>query len=204
MASLATSTGMNLPAACRPDMQAGEPWTEATLSLFHRWQEEARIANGLNATAMVLATATAEGIPSARMVLLKSCEQRGFVFYTNLGSRKAGELRENPQAALFFDWPEVGKYVHVQGCIEPVASAEADAYFATRPALSRIGAWASRQSQSLDHRWHLWLRIGCFAPKWIAGRMTRPPYWSGFRLVPSEIVFETTVERIGQFQLYAE
>lgn len=179
-------------------MRIAGPWTEAAQSLFDCWQEEAASAVGDNGTAMVLATATADGIPSARMVLLKRCDRQGFAFYTNLGSRKARELHENPQAALFFDWSAVGKHVHVQGCIEPVTPVEADAYFATRPQLSRVGAWASHQSQPLRHRWQLWRRIGCFAAKSATGRLPRPPFWSGFRLVPREIFFETTDERTGR------
>ena len=122
---------------------------------------------------------------------------RGFAFYTNLGSRKAMDIRENRHAALLFDWPHVGKRVYVHGKGELVRAAEADAYFATRPKLSRIGAWASRQSQPLRHRWRLWLRIGCMVAKWATRRMSRPSFWSGFRLVPREIYFERVKETIG-------
>lgn len=197
MAWPATFTGISGWAPGLHDMQAAGLWGEAALVLFRRWQGEAGNEKGHDATAMVLATATAGGLPSARMVKLKSCDARGFAFYTNLGSRKAMDIRENRHAALLFDWPHVGKRVYVHGKVELVRAAEADAYFATRPKLSRIGAWASRQSQPLRHRWRLWLRIGCMVAKWATRRMSRPSFWSGFRLVPREIYFERIKETIG-------
>lgn len=147
-------------------------------------------------TAMVLATATRDGMPSARMVLLKDCNERGFVFYTNLRSRKACELRANPQAALLFDWANTGRRIKIAGRVEPLPSEEADAYFARRPAPSRIGAWASHQSKPLGSRLHLWLRIARFMVILSIGRLTRPTFWSGFRVVPAEIRFEEEGGRV--------
>lgn len=159
------------------------------LRLFRRWLREAEAEECHDPAAMVLTTATHDGIPSARMVLLKDCNDRGFVFYTNLGSRKARELRANPQAALLFDWAKSGRRVEIAGRAELLRAQEADAYFAARPAPSRIGAWASRQSQPLDRRLHLWLRIARFTAIWATGRLARPKFWSGFCVVPSEIRF---------------
>lgn len=160
------------------------------LQLFRRWLREAEAEECHDPATMVLATATCDGTPSARMVLLKDCNDRGFVFYTNLGSRKAQELRANPQAALLFDWAKAGRRVEIAGRAEPLRAQEADAYFARRPALSRIGAWASRQSEPLGSRLHLWLRIARFTAIWATGRLARPKFWSGFRVIPSEIRFQ--------------
>lgn len=160
------------------------------LPRFRRWLSEARAAERHDPTAMVLVTATRDGLPSARMVLLKRCDARGFEFYTNLGSRKARELRDNPRATLLFDWPETGRRVEIAGRVEPLSAGEADAYFASRPALSRIGAWASRQSRPLGSRLELWLRILRFTAIWASGRLARPPFWSGFRVVPDDIAFD--------------
>ena len=138
---------------------------------------------------MVLATATAGGLPSARMVQLKSCDARGFAFYTNLGSRKAMDIRENRHAALLFDWPHVGKRVYVHGKVELVRAAEADAYFASRPRQSQIGAWASIQSETLPSREAFDERIAQFEQEFEGRDVTRPPHWSGFRVVPQRIEY---------------
>ncbi|MCI1755860.1 MAG: pyridoxal 5'-phosphate synthase [Sphingobium sp.] len=122
------------------------------LALFRDWLFEAEQSGVIEPSAMILATASAAGLPSARMVLLKQFDERGFAFYTNLRSRKAGEITENPYAALFFSWSELDREVHIAGRVEPVGQKEADAYFASRPVLSRIGAWASRQSRPLSGR----------------------------------------------------
>ena len=122
------------------------------IKIFKEWYREAKATEPINPNAMTLATADDEGRPSARMVLLKDVDVDGFVFYTNLGSRKALELTANPHAALCFYWKSLAKQVRVEGVIELVADAEADAYFASRPKLSQLGAWASKQSQTLEGR----------------------------------------------------
>jgi pyridoxamine 5'-phosphate oxidase len=136
-----------------------------------------------------LATATRAARPSVRIVLLKGVDERGFVFYTNLESRKAEELGENAFASACFWWPQLQEQVRVEGTIEPVSDAEADAYFASRPRGSQLGAWASQQSRPLDSRDRL---IGRFVERmtlWKDEPVPRPPYWSGYRLVPERIEF---------------
>lgn len=155
---------------------------------FARWFAEARQAGELDPNAMTLATATAEGVPSARVVLLKGLDARGFVFYTNFESRKGRELDANPRAALAFFWPTLARQVRVEGAVERASDDEADAYFASRPLESRLGAWASSQSAVLADRAELEssyveaaARFGEVPP--------RPPHWGGFRLLPSAIEF---------------
>jgi pyridoxamine 5'-phosphate oxidase len=140
-------------------------------------------------TAMSVATADAEGRPSVRMLLLKGVDERGFTFYTNLGSRKARELGANPFAALCFFWQPLEIQVRVEGPVVPVDDEEADAYFASRPRGSQIGAWASRQSTPLPQRIELEHRIRETEERFGDGEVTRPPFWSGFRLVPERIEF---------------
>lgn len=137
---------------------------------------------------MALATADVHGVPSVRMVLLKGADSRGFVFYTNLESSKAEDLRQNPRAALCFFWAET-RQVRVSGPVEPVTAAEADAYFASRPRLSQIGAWASRQSRPLSAFAELERAVATFGAKFGLGTVPRPSHWSGFRVVPDRIEF---------------
>lgn len=155
-----------------------------------QWLEEAKTHPAITEpTAMALATATASGKPSVRMVLLKGLDERGFVFYTNLQSRKAIELEENPQAALCFYWMPLERQVRVEGKIEKTSDAEADAYFATRQRDSQIGAWASRQSQILPARIDLLQAISDRIAQFEGVGVPRPPFWSGWRLIPDKIEF---------------
>jgi pyridoxamine 5'-phosphate oxidase len=158
------------------------------LAPFARWFSEAA-ASEADAEAMVLATATADGRPSARAVLLKGFDERGFVFYTNLESRKGEELSLNPYAALCFYWKSLRRQVRVEGRVEPAAAAEADAYFASRARESRIGAWASAQSRPLESRRVLDERVAEIAGRFAAAEVPRPPFWSGFRVVPDRVEF---------------
>ena len=158
------------------------------LALFERWLDEAWKGEP-NAHAMTLATATREGQPSARVVLLKGLDRRGFVFYTNLESRKSEELFANPHAALCFLWKSLNRQVRVEGPVEQVGDDEADVYFASRPRDSQIGAWASDQSRPLDSRALLERRVEEFSRRFDEGTVPRPTYWSGFRVVPQRVEF---------------
>jgi pyridoxamine 5'-phosphate oxidase len=158
------------------------------LAVFRRWLDEAWKGEA-NAHAMTLATSTLDGRPSARAVLLKGLDARGFVFYTNLESRKSAELAANPQAALCFLWKSLNRQVRVEGPVELVGNDEADAYFASRPRDSQIGAWASDQSRPLDSRAELERRVEAVSRRFGEGAVSRPPFWSGFRVVPQRIEF---------------
>jgi len=140
-------------------------------------------------TAFALATAAQDGQPSVRILLLKDVDARGFVFYTNQESRKGRELAENRRAAMSFHWPQLERQVRVEGRVSPVSPAEADAYFASRPRGSQIGAWASRQSRTLERVGDLDARVEEFEQKFAGKDVPRPPYWSGFRLEPAAIEF---------------
>jgi pyridoxamine 5'-phosphate oxidase len=156
---------------------------------FLVWLAEAEKAEPNDANAMALATADADGRPSVRMVLLKDVAGDGFVFYTNLESRKGADLAVNANAALLFHWKSLRRQVRVEGAVEAVDAAEADAYFQSRPRGSRIGAWASRQSRPLASRFELEKRVAEFAAKFGLGEIPRPDFWSGFRVVPRRIEF---------------
>lgn len=162
---------------------------DAPLTLFQNWLAEAHESEPNDPTAMTVATADADGEPSARMVLLKDADERGFVFYTNTQSQKGCELDANPRAALVFHWKTLRRQVRVNGAVERVSDAEADAYFASRARGSQIGAWASDQSQALNGRFELEKRVAKFAAKFGVGSVPRPPHWTGYRVVPARFEF---------------
>ena len=156
---------------------------------FRRWFEEAVAAGVREPNAMTLATSTKEGRPSARMVLLKGFDDRGFTFYTNYESRKGGELLENPLAALILFWVDLERQIRVEGRVELAPPAESDAYFASRPLESRLGALASHQSEVLPGRALLETRVEELRERYNGQEVPRPPYWGGFRVVPESIEF---------------
>ena len=162
---------------------------EDPFDLFRHWMSEAERHEPNDANAMSLATVDAQGRPSLRMVLLKGLDERGFVFYTNLESRKGEQLAANPNAALCFHWKSLRRQVRIEGAVELVSDDEADAYFASRARGSQIGAWASRQSRPLTGRFELEKRIGEYAAKFGLGTVPRPAHWSGFRVLPIHIEF---------------
>ena len=163
------------------------------ISTFTRLYAEAKASTGeIEPNAMTVATATAAGIPSARIVLLKSFDQQGFVFYTHLHSRKGDELQSNPHAALLFLWRSLrsaGVQVRIEGAVEVVTDAEADAYFASRPRASQVGAWASTQSETLQSREEFDRRIAGVETEFEGRDIPRPDGWSGFRVRPAAIEF---------------
>ena len=159
------------------------------ITLFRRWYDEARTQETRDPEAVALATVDADGSPSVRMVLFKGVSEAGFVFYTNLESRKGRALAADPRAALCFYWNAVGYQVRVEGKVSAVSAEEADAYFATRERSSQIGAWASQQSRPLKGRMELEKEVARYTAKFLVGKIPRPPFWSGFRLVPEAIEF---------------
>ncbi|GAC1465344.1 MAG: pyridoxamine 5'-phosphate oxidase [Chloroflexota bacterium] len=156
---------------------------------FGRWFEETLHARVPEANAMTLATAGTDSRPSARMVLLKGFDTRGFVFYTNYQSRKGEELATNPRAALVFYWHELERQVRIEGTVDVLAGRESDAYFESRPMESRVGAWASDQSRVAPGRKTIDDRYQDVARRFVDGSIPRPPYWGGYRVVPSRIEF---------------
>lgn len=158
-------------------------------ALFQSWLNEAQASEPNDPNAMALATADASGMPNVRMVLLKGADRDGFVFYSNAQSIKGRELAANPRAALNFHWKTLRKAVRVQGQIREVTPQEADAYFASRPKDSQIGAWASDQSRPMEGRFVFEKRIAEYALKYGFGAVPRPPHWTGWRLSPTRIEF---------------
>ena len=161
-----------------------EPW-----ALFAAWMEEATAAEPNDPNAMALATVDPEGLPNVRMVLLKSADPTGFVFYTNTESAKGRELEATPKAALAIYWKSLRRQVRARGPVTRVSDAEADAYFQSRARDSRIGAWASQQSRPLESRFALEKAVAFYAAKHAVGEVPRPPYWTGFRIAPVSIEF---------------
>jgi pyridoxamine 5'-phosphate oxidase len=159
------------------------------LRLFGAWLAEAERSEPVNPNAMTLATVDHDGMPNARMVLLKGFDERGFVFYTNLGSVKGRELSATAKAALTFYWKTLERQVRLRGSVEPVSAEEADSYFASRSRMAQIGAWASNQSAPLESRMAFEKAVARYAAKFGIGTVPRPPHWSGFRVVPQEIEF---------------
>ncbi|HEX3485538.1 MAG TPA: pyridoxamine 5'-phosphate oxidase [Micropepsaceae bacterium] len=163
--------------------------SDEPFELFREWFAEAKAREPNDPEAMALATVDAAGLPDVRMVLLKHVDHEGFVFYTNLESAKGEELAANPKAALSFHWKSLRRQVRVRGAVTPVSDAEADAYFATRPKDSQIGAWASRQSRRMEGRFALEKEVAVYAAKYALSTVPRPPHWSGFRVLPVQMEF---------------
>ena len=156
---------------------------------FERWFADAAAARVPEPNAMTLSTATRDGVPSARIVLLKGVDTNGFAFFTDYRSRKGAELAENPLAALTFLWKEIERQVRVTGSVSRVSTQESEAYFRTRPAGSQLGAWASHQSAVLGSREELEARVQDVAQRFQGGDIPLPPHWGGFRVLPDEIEF---------------
>lgn len=159
------------------------------ITLFLEWYEEAQRTCLAHPDAAALATVDASNNPNVRMVLLKAVDSRGFVFYTNMSSVKARELEANPGAALCFYWEPLRKQVRILGRVERAGDEEADDYFATRDRASQIGAWASKQSEVLSGRLELERRVAKYAAKFALSKVPRPPFWSGYRVIPESIEF---------------
>lgn len=171
-------------------LRTGE-FTDATepFGLFAAWMEEAKASEPNDPNAMALATVDADGLPDVRMVLLKEWDERGFVFFTNLGSAKGEELAAQPKAALVLHWKSLRRQVRARGAVTRVTDEEVDAYFASRPRDSRIGAWASEQSRPLASRQVFEDAIARIGARFEGGEVPRPPHWGGFRIAPEQIEF---------------
>ncbi len=177
-------------------METGGPFDDGGIAascdpfeLFQSWMKEAEGAEPGDPNAMALATMGEGGAPNVRMVLLKGADASGFVFYSNAESVKGGELAANPGAAINFHWKSLRKAVRAQGVAAQVSDAEADAYFATRPKDSQIGAWASPQSRVMEGRFAFEKRLAEYALKYALTKVPRPPYWTGWRITPLRIEF---------------
>lgn len=170
-------------------MPESAPLATDPFARFREWMAEAEASEPSDANAMIVATATPDGRPSARAILLKGVDARGFVFYTNKESRKSAELAANPQLALLFHWKSLARQIRIEGPVEQVTDAEADAYFASRPRISRLGAWASQQSRPLDARTTLEQRLADYEALYPGDDIPRPPYWSGYRVLPERFEF---------------
>ncbi|MCY6490281.1 pyridoxamine 5'-phosphate oxidase [Leptolyngbya sp. GGD] len=156
---------------------------------FQHWFDQAVKAELPEPNAMTLATASKDGIPAARIVLLKAVDDRGFTFFTNYNSNKGKELEANPQAALVFLWTELERQVRIVGSVEKVSAEESDGYFFSRPHNSRLGAWASEQSEIIPNRDVLEQKLAALKVEYESQEVPRPPHWGGFRVIPREIEF---------------
>ncbi len=174
-----------------------EPMT-SPLAHFDDWFASATDSGLKDPNACALATADADGMPSVRMVLLKGHDERGFVFYTNLESDKSADLKANPKAAMGFYWPQLGRQIRIKGPVNPVGGDEADAYFATRPRQSQLGAWASDQSRPMAGRGDFERRLAEFGRTFEGRDVPRPPHWSGWRIEPVRVEFWQE----GEFRLH--
>ena len=174
------------------------PSTDDPFELFNQWYDDASKSEINDPNAMSLATVGENSMPSVRIVLLKSHNRKGFVFYTNLKSRKGAELSENPHAAIAFHWKTIRRQVRIEGSTEPVRKNEADEYFQSRARISQIGAWASQQSQPLDSRDQLLNSVKSLEKKYENVSIPRPPHWGGLRLRPTRIEFWHD----GEFRLH--
>src|SRR5689334_382098 len=163
--------------------------SDEPLRLFAAWLDEATASEVSDPNAMALATVDSGGLPNIRMVLLKGLDARGFVFYTNRNSQKGQELGANPQAALNFHWKSLRRQVRIRGAISQVTDEESDAYFASRPRMAQIGAWASQQSEPLESRFALEKAVALYTAKHPVGAVPRPPYWIGYRVAPLVMEF---------------
>jgi len=157
--------------------------------LFRRWFADAAEKEINDPEAIILATVDPSGLPDARAMLCKQVDERGFVFYTNGESAKGGEIAANPKAAILYHWKSLRRQVRARGPVAKLTDAESDAYFASRPRLSRIGAWASQQSRPLESRAKLMQAVAVLTAKFGVGEVPRPPYWGGYRLTPLQIEF---------------
>ncbi len=177
----------------RKDYQLHELWEkDLAVNPFHqfsKWFNEALASTLVEQNAMALATATKKGQPSVRFVLLKGFDERGFVFYSNYQGRKGKELAQNPSAALAFHWGELERQVRIEGQVEKVSNQESDDYFQSRPVGSRLGAWASQQSQVIRNRTVLKQRLEALTIQYANQDIPRPPYWGGYRLIPTSFEF---------------
>lgn len=183
---------MNLAELRKEYTQRGLSESEADadpIAQFTCWLREAAEAGLIEPNAMTLATIDPDGRPSARMVLLKGLDERGFVFFTNYESRKGRALAAHPAVALVFYWPELERQVRVEGYAEQISAEESDAYYATRPLESRIGAWASPQSRLIANRAELEQRIAEMTARFAGQEPPRPPFWGGYRVIPDRIEF---------------
>ncbi|MAW54551.1 MAG: pyridoxamine 5'-phosphate oxidase [Rhodospirillaceae bacterium] len=173
-------------------------YKKSPVSHFNEWFEDAKQSESVLPEAMSVASVGPDGRPSTRMVLLKQVDEAGFVFYTNLQSRKGDEISTNAHVALLFHWKSLKRQIRIEGLSEPVTDAEADAYFASRDRGAQIGAWASDQSRVMTGRFDLEKRVAQFTAKFGVSKIERPPFWSGFRVVPNRLEFWSD----GHFRLH--